>query len=130
MSAGRSRRFGPEHTKPAASATVAGHSGGICFFCAVCIFVPVFPLILGCKLSFLPVTKKGTFFLPQKSICFPPLKILFFVGNKKRYVKMRRKSRRKIKGQRRKTLYLNNVQYFSPLEHDRRVIVFLCIFCF
>ncbi len=130
MSAGRSRRFGPEHTKPAASATVAGHSGGICFFCAVCIFVPVFPLILGCKLSFLPVTKKGTFFLPQKSICFPPLKILFFVGNKKRYVKMRRKSRRKIKGKRRKTLYLNNVQYFSPLEHDRRVIVFLCIFCF
>ena len=100
------------------------------FFCAVCIFVPVFPLILGCKLSFLPVTKKGTFFLPQKSICFPPLKILFFVGNKKRYVKMRRKSRRKIKGKRRKTLYLNNVQYFSPLEHDRRVIVFLCIFCF
>ena len=130
MAAGRSRRFGPEHTKPAASATVAGHSGGICFFCAVCIFVPVFPLILGCKLSFLPVTKKGTFFLPQKSICFPPLKILFFVGNKKRYVKMRRKSRRKIKGKRRKTLYLNNVQYFSPLEHDRRVIVFLCIFCF
>ena len=79
------------------------------FFCAVCIFVPVFPLILGCKLSFLPVTKKGTIdsyiifprcplifrldfrriltylFLPQKSICFPPLKILFFVGNKKRY---------------------------------------------
>ena len=32
MSAGRSRRFGPEHTKPAASATVAGHSGGIRFF--------------------------------------------------------------------------------------------------
>ena len=70
MSAGRPRRFGPEHTKPAASATVAGHSGGIRFFCAVCIFVPVFPLILGCKLSFLPVTKKGTFFCYQRKIRF------------------------------------------------------------
>ena len=40
------------------------------FFCAVCIFVPVFPLILGCKLSFLPVTKKGTFFCYQRKIRF------------------------------------------------------------
>ena len=100
------------------------------FFCAVCIFVPVFPLILGCKLSFLPVTKKGTFFCYQRKIRFLRGENILIFAAKKRYVKMRRKSRRKIKGKRRKTLYLNNVQYFSPLEHDRRVIVFLCIFCF
>ena len=100
------------------------------FFCAVCIFVPVFPLILGCKLSFLPVTKKGTFFCYQRKIRFLRGENILIFAAKKRYVKMRQKSRRKIKGKRRKTLYLNNVQYFSPLEHDRRVIVFLCIFCF
>jgi len=53
------------------------------FFCAVCIFVPVFPLILGCKLSFLPVTKKRyLFLLPTKNKIFKGGKHIDFAAKK------------------------------------------------